>query len=76
MLYEGVVVSMGDKYLPTGILFIFFKYLIYPFMRDRERERERERDRQREKQAPFHAGSLTWDSIPGLQDHTLGCRRR
>ena len=30
------------------------------------------RHRQREKQAPFCAGSLMWDSIPGLQDHTLG----
>ena len=22
----------------------------------------------------LHAGSLMWDSIPGLQDHALGCR--
>ena len=40
--------------------------------RERERERERHRHRQREKQAPFHAGSLTWDLIPGLQDQALG----
>ena len=39
-------------------------------MRDIHRERERHRHRQRKKQAPFHARSLTWDSIPGLQDHT------
>ena len=39
-------------------------------MRYRERERERERDRGRSR---LHAaGSLTWDSIPGPQNHTLG----
>ena len=40
-------------------------------MRDREREREREA----ETQAEGEAGSMhspTWDSILGLQDHTLG----
>ena len=72
MLYEGVVVSMGDKYLPTGILFIFFKYLIYSFMRDRERERERERQDTNRGRNGLYAGSLMWDSIPGRQDHTLG----
>ena len=40
----------------------------------RERERERQRHRQREKQAPC-TGSLTWDSIPGVQDHALGQRQ-
>ena len=40
----------------------------------RERERERQRHRQREKQAP-RTGSPTWDSIPGLQDRTLGQRQ-
>ena len=39
-----------------------------------QRERERQRHRQREKQAPC-AGSLMWDSIPGLQDRTLGQRQ-
>ena len=39
--------------------------------REKERERERQRHRQREKQAPC-TGSPTWDSIPGLQDRTLG----
>ena len=37
-------------------------------MRERERDTERGRDR-------LHAGSLTWDSIPGLQDYTLGRRQ-
>ena len=40
----------------------------------RERERERQRHRQREKQAPC-TGSLTWDSIPGLQDRAPGQRQ-
>ena len=42
--------------------------------RERERERERQRHRQREKQTPC-TGSLTWDSILGLQDHALGQRQ-
>ena len=44
-------------------------------MRDTERERKRERERGRDTgrgRSRLHAGSLTWDSIPGLQDHTLG----
>ena len=52
----------------------------------------RDTEKQREKQAPLlhthrgrdtgrgrnrlHAGSPTWDSILGLQDQVLGCRRR
>ena len=36
----------------------------------RERERDIGRDRSR-----LHAGSLTWDSIPGLQDRALGQRQ-
>ena len=40
-------------------------------MREKERERERGRGRCR-----LHAGSPTWDSIPGLQDHVLGQRHR
>ena len=42
--------------------------------RERERERERQRHRQKEKQAPC-TRSPTWDSIPGLQDRTLGQRQ-
>ena len=51
-------------------------------MIDIERERERERERQRERgrdtgrgRSRLHARSLTRDSIPGLQDLTLGQRR-
>ena len=44
-------------------------FLTFNFFYDSHRERGR--DRQREKQAPSTV-SLTWDSIPGLQDHALG----
>ena len=40
-------------------------------MRIRREERERGRDTGRGR-SRFHAGSLMWDSIPGLQDHALG----
>ena len=54
---------------------------MYLFMRDtnahteRERERERGRDTGRGR-SRLYAESRTWDSIPGLQDHTPGQRRR
>ena len=41
-------------------------------MRDTQRERGRDTGRGRSR---LHAGSLTWDSILGLQDHTLGRRQ-
>ena len=41
-------------------------------MRNKERERGRDIDRGRNR---LHAGSLMWDLIPGLQDHTLGQRQ-
>ena len=46
----------------------FFK--IYLFMRDTEREREREAEIQTlpRGRSRLHVGSLTWDSIRGLQD--------
>ena len=49
----------------------------YLFIHERHRERDRETERQRgrntgRRRSRLHAGSLTWDSIPGLQDHTLG----
>ena len=56
---------------------IFFKGFIYLFMRtqrDRERERERGRDTGRGR-SRLHAGSPTWDLIPGLQDRVLGQRQ-
>ena len=50
------------------ILLIFLKRF-YLFMRDTEKERRRDTGRGRSR---LHAGSPTPDSIPGLQDHTLG----
>ena len=47
----------------AGIPVLFF--LSYLFMRERGREIGRGRSR-------LHAGSLMWDSIPGLQDHAPG----
>ena len=47
------------------IIFFFF------FMIVTERERERGRDTGRGR-SRLHAGSPTWDSIPGLQDRALG----
>ena len=38
-------------------------------MKNTERERGRDTGKERSR---LHAGSLTWDSIPGLQDHALG----
>ena len=37
-------------------------------------QRERGRDTGRERNR-LHAGSPMWDSIPGLQNHTLGQRQ-
>ena len=50
-------------------VFTFFKKIIHLFMRDTERERGRDTGRGRSR---LHAGSLTRDLIPGLQDHALG----
>ena len=59
-------------------LFIFLFYFIflnfYLFMIGTQWERERQRHRQREEQAPC-TGSLTWDSIPDLQDRAPGQRQ-
>ena len=49
-------------------------------MRDTHRERERERGRDTGRgtgrgRSRLHAGSPTWDSIPGLQDHALDQRQ-
>ena len=45
-------------------------------MNDTHTERERERDRDTGGgRSRLHAGSLTWDSILGLQDQALGQRQ-
>ena len=63
-------------YFFIHLLFVnyFLNLFMYGSHRERERERERQRHRQREKQA-LCTGSPMWDSIPGLQDHTLGQRQ-
>ena len=45
---------------------IFLKDFLYLFMRHTERERSRDTGRGKSR---LHAGSLMWDSIPGLQHH-------
>ena len=53
------------------VLYISFKKdFIYLFVRDAERGRDTGRGRSR-----LHAGSPTWDLIPGLQDHALSQRQ-
>ena len=59
------------KALDTGHTFIiiFLKTLfIYSWVTQRDRNTGRGRGR-------LHAGSPTWDSIPGFQDHDLGQRQ-
>ena len=81
--YEVLRLKLAFFWLLVGqIMFLcfsaieisFFFFNFYLFMIVTERERERQRHRQREKQAPC-TGSPTWDSIPGLQDRTLGQRQ-
>ena len=66
-----------DGILLGDFLWIFLKDFIYLFMtdtwRDRERETEREKGRDTGRgKSRFHVGNLMWDSILGLQNHTLG----
>ena len=67
-LIEALLVSRQQ----FSFSFFFFKDFIYLFMKDTHREKGTETGRGRNR---IHAGSLTWDLIPGLQDHTLGCRK-
>ena len=50
------------------VIIIIFKILFIYSMKDKERERDRGRDTGR-RRSRLHVGSLTWDLIPGLQDH-------
>ena len=58
-------------YLFGYLILFFFKFL---FIYDSHTERERGRDTGRGR-SRLHAGSPTWDSIPGLQDRALGQRQ-
>ena len=56
----------------------FLKRFIYLFLFMIDTERERERERSRDTgggRRRLHAGSPTWDSIPGLRDRALGQRQ-
>ena len=61
---------------PWGRIVLFFSFLIYLFMRDRETERERERERQRhrqrEKQAPCREPDVGLN--PGTPGSGLGLK--
>ena len=48
----------------------FFFFFLFMIVTERERGRDTGRGRSR-----LHAGSPTWDSIPGLQDRALGQRQ-
>ena len=50
----------------------FLKTILFIYSWETQRERGRDTGRGRSK---LHAGSPMWDSIPGLQDHTLGWRQ-
>ena len=55
------------------IFFFLFFLRFYLFLHERHREKGRDTGRDTGRgRSRFPAGSLTWDSIPGLQDHTLG----
>ena len=65
--------SFSCKLKSLKLILPFFKRF-YLFIHERHKEREAES--QAETQAEtLHAGSLMWDLILGLQDHTLGRRQ-
>ena len=64
-----ILLDFQDSIYPYLIFsFSFFFLRFYFFIHDRHTQRGRDRSR-------LHAGSPTWDSIPGLQDHALGLRQ-
>ena len=71
-LLDLPVLEIGYEWNPmvtgSNISVMFFKDFIYLFIHERHRDQGRERSR-------VHAGTLKWDSIPGLQDHALGQRQ-
>ena len=61
--------SLSKYYQLFFLRFYLFIHETHTHTRERERERGRDTGRGRSR---LHAGSPTWDSILGLQDHTLG----
>ena len=70
LIMKTSILSLAQYFL--FIILDFLKDFIYLFMKDTQRERGRDTGRGRSR---LHAGSPMWDSIPGLQDHTLGWRQ-
>ena len=70
---RGVLeISFFIVYFSLKILFIKNKDFIHLFMRHTPRERERERGSDPGRgRSRLHAGSPTWDAIPGPRGHTL-----
>ena len=67
-----MICAVGRDETVFSFLFFFLK-TFYLFIHEEHREeREREAETRAEGEARLHAGSLTWDSIPGLQDQALG----
>ena len=68
---SGCYVSLNCLTALGSLSLSFFKDLINLFIQDTERGRNTGRGRR----SRLHAGSPMWDSIPGLQDHTLSQRQ-
>ena len=65
---ESVIQFISILHMLKNIFKGFFFLRFYLFIHERHRERGRDTGRGRSR---LHAGSLTWDSIPGRQDHDL-----
>ena len=65
-----ILLSHVIAFTSSQILLIFFLRFYLFIHRHRERGWDTGRGKSR-----LHTGSPMWDSIPGLQDHTPGCRR-
>ena len=67
---KHILIFLNMKYVELTCIKCFF-LRFYLLIHERHRETERGRDTGRGR-SRLHAGSLTWDSILGLQDHALG----
>ena len=71
--YTGMLSFCNYHFKKRNITLFFLKDFIYLFTRIHREEREKERGRDTGRgRRRFHAGSPTQDSIPDLQDSTLG----
>ena len=75
ILINKIMNEKGEITTNTKEIQTILKTYIYIFIYDSHTEREREREKGRDLgrgRSRLHAGSLMWDSFPGLQDHSLG----